>query len=52
MEKVRFGLIGVGNMGSAHSPTLAAGKIEGAVLAAIADNRSRTDRKHPRGSFG
>ena len=37
MEKVRFGLIGVGNMGSAHARTLAAGKVEGAVLTAIAD---------------
>ena len=37
MEQVRFGIIGVGNMGSAHARTLAGNKVEGAVLAAIAD---------------
>ncbi len=49
MEQVRFGIIGVGNMGSAHARTLGGGRIEGAVLAAIADiapdkiERIRTD---------
>ncbi len=37
MEQVRFGLIGVGNMGSAHARMLASGAIRGAVLTAVAD---------------
>ncbi len=37
MEKVRFGIIGVGNMGSAHSRNLLEGKVENGVLAAICD---------------
>ena len=37
MEKVRFGIIGVGNMGSGHSRNLLEGKIENGVLTAICD---------------
>ena len=37
MEKVRFGIIGVGNMGSSHSKNLLAGKVTNGVLAAICD---------------
>jgi predicted dehydrogenase len=37
MDKVRIGIIGVGNMGSHHARTLKEGKIKGAVLAAVAD---------------
>jgi predicted dehydrogenase len=37
MDKVRIGIIGVGNMGSHHAKTLQEGKIKGAVLAAVAD---------------
>ena len=37
MEKVRYGIIGCGNMGSSHIRYLSEGKIEGAVLAAICD---------------
>lgn len=37
MKQVRFGIIGVGNMGGAHARTLAGGKVDGAVLAAVAD---------------
>ena len=37
MEKVRFGIIGVGNMGSGHSKNLLAGKVENGVLAAVCD---------------
>jgi len=37
MEKVRFGIIGVGNMGSGHSKNLLAGKVTNAVLAAVCD---------------
>ena len=35
MEKLRFGVIGVGNMGSTHSKNLAAGKVPNAVLTAV-----------------
>lgn len=37
MEQVRFGIIGVGNMGTVHSTYLNAGEIEGAVLSAVCD---------------
>ena len=37
MNTVRFGVIGVGNIGTAHAACLAAGKIEGAALAAVCD---------------
>ncbi len=37
MEKVRFGIIGVGNMGSSHAKNLLEGKIENGVLTAICD---------------
>jgi len=37
MDKVRFGVIGVGNMGSEHCRWLFEGAIKDAVLAAIAD---------------
>lgn len=37
MEKVRFGIIGVGNMGSAHAKSFLSGKVENGVLAAICD---------------
>ena len=37
MEKVRFGIIGVGNMGSIHSKNFLEGKVENGVLTAICD---------------
>ncbi len=37
MDKVRFGIIGVGNMGSSHAKNLFDGEIKGAVLGAICD---------------
>lgn len=37
MDKVRFGVIGAGNMGSQHCKWLAEGEIKDAVLAAVAD---------------
>ena len=37
MEKVRFGVIGMGNMGSGHVQNLFAGKIPGAELTAVCD---------------
>ena len=37
MEKVRFGIIGIGNMGSQHSTYLHAGEIDGAELTAVCD---------------
>ena len=37
MDKVRFGVIGLGNMGSGHVNNLFAGKIPGAVLTAVCD---------------
>jgi len=37
MEKVRFGIIGIGNMGSGHMHNILGGKVPGAELAAICD---------------
>ena len=37
MEKVRFGIIGVGNMGSSHAKNFLAGKVGNGVLTAICD---------------
>ena len=37
MDKVRFGIVGFGNMGTGHCKYLNAGEIEGATLAAICD---------------
>lgn len=39
MNKVRIGIIGLGNMGSGHARYLVQGEVEGAVLAAVADSR-------------
>lgn len=42
MDKVRFGIIGIGNMGSSHAEYLSAGEINGAELTAVCDiNPSR-----------
>jgi len=37
MDKVRFGVIGAGNMGSGHAASLHGGHVEGAVLTAVCD---------------
>ena len=36
-EKIRLGVIGIGNMGSAHAKNVAAGKCPDFVLTAVAD---------------
>ncbi len=51
MEKVRFGIIGIGNMGTAHAKNLFDGKVPGAELAAICDVKpARLD--WAKGEFG
>lgn len=37
MDKVRFGIIGIGNMGSSHCKNLEAGKVPEGMLAAVCD---------------
>ena len=37
MEKVRFGIVGVGNMGSSHAKSFLGGKVEHGILTAICD---------------
>ena len=37
MEKVRFGIVGVGNMGSGHAKSFLGGKVENGVLTAVCD---------------
>lgn len=39
MDKVRLGIIGIGNMGSAHAKNLLEGKVPDLVLTAVADRR-------------
>ena len=46
MEKVRFGIIGMGNMGSSHAKSFLEGKVENAVLTAICDiNEAKFEKK-------
>lgn len=40
MFEVRIGVIGIGNIGTAHAAALAAGEVEDAVLTAVCDMRS------------
>lgn len=44
MDKVRFGIIGVGNIGTVHARYLLAGTVEEACLTAVCDNNLS---KHP-----
>lgn len=44
MNAVRFGIIGIGNMGSVHAKSLMEGKIDGAVLSAVCDIREERRR--------
>ncbi len=37
MDSVRIGIIGIGNIGTAHANTLYAGEVEGACLSAVCD---------------
>lgn len=39
MEEIKLGLIGLGNMGSAHAKSILEGKVPGLVLSAAADHR-------------
>ncbi len=39
MDKVRFGIIGVGNMGSSHAKFFLEGAVENAVLTAVCDKK-------------
>lgn len=44
MEKVRFGIVGVGNMGRGHAKSFLGGKVENGVLTAVCDiNPERLD---------
>lgn len=44
MDKVRFGIVGIGNMGSGHAKTLTSGAVKDAVLTAVCDiNPARLD---------
>lgn len=39
MDRVRIGIVGLGNMGTGHAKYLIEGAIDGAILAAVADGR-------------
>lgn len=51
MESLKFGIIGVGNMGSAHLSCIKNGNIENAVVVAVCDineeRRKRVSEKYP-----
>lgn len=44
MDQVRLGIIGIGNMGSDHAKSLAAGKVPDILLTAVADRREARRR--------
>lgn len=45
MDKVRFGIVGCGNMGASHARNITAGKVTNGVLTAVADiNPKKLDR--------
>ena len=41
MDKVRFGLVGCGNIGSTHAKYLTEGKVENGILTAVCDINPR-----------
>lgn len=41
MDTIRIGIIGVGNMGSAHAACIAAGEVDGLTLGALCDSSPR-----------
>ncbi len=41
MDKVRFGIVGCGNMGTGHANNFLAGKIENAYITAVCDTNSK-----------
>lgn len=45
MDLVRIGIIGMGNMGTGHAKYLGSGLVEGAVLAAVCDERTDHQNK-------
>ena len=51
MENIRVGIVGVGNIGSAHLAVIAGGEIEGFTLGALCDiseeKREELAKKHP-----
>lgn len=47
LSPVRIGVIGIGSMGATHARTLLGGKINGAVLTAVADVSQGTAAKFP-----
>src|SRR5690606_20898076 len=47
MEKVRLGIIGIGNMGSAYARAVVEGKVKGVVLGAICDTNAERGRLFP-----
>ncbi len=51
MDKVRYGIIGVGNMGSSHAKRLFANEIDGGVLGAVCDI-SEAKRNWAKETFG
>ncbi|MDQ8188380.1 Gfo/Idh/MocA family oxidoreductase [Pelagicoccus sp. SDUM812002] len=50
-KDVRVGIIGLGNMGSAHARMIAEGKVPGLRLAAVADVRAEVAEKFPETTF-
>ena len=51
MEKIKLGIIGVGNMGTCHIETIMEGKTTEIEIAAVADRRE-TRREWARGKLG
>jgi predicted dehydrogenase len=51
MEKVRIGIIGIGNMGSAHVRTITGGKVEGMEVGAVCDSNPERVKLFPEITF-
>ena len=50
MEKVRLGIIGIGNMGTTHAKSVYSGNIPGMVLAALCD-KSEMRKEYARSEY-
>ena len=51
MDSVRIGIIGIGNIGSAHAKCIADGKISGLTLSALCDLKPEKQALYPRVPF-
>ena len=51
MQEVRFGIIGIGNMGTGHIENFEEGRVTGGKLVAICDLLEEKHKEHPNYKF-